>query len=65
MVTDRVEALAWQRQYGQGAGRESWSCLGMVSRNREWDLLSRDKPEQEQREVPGPVWIDEHDQELE
>ena len=58
MPTDREEAPAWQRQYGQGAERDSWSCLGMVSRNREWGLLGRDKPEQEQREVPGPVWIE-------
>ena len=29
MPTDREEAPAWQRQYGQGANRYSWSCLGM------------------------------------
>ena len=28
------------------------------SRNREWGLLGRDSPVKEQREVPGPVWID-------
>ena len=27
----------------------------MVSRNREWGLLGRDKSKQEQREDPGPV----------
>ena len=56
--TDREEAPAWQRQNGQGAERDFWSCLGMVSRNKEWGLLGRDKPEQEQREDPGPVWIE-------
>ena len=65
MVTDREDALAWQRHYGQGAERESWSCLGMVSRNREWGLLGRDKPEQEQIEVPVLFESIEHDQELE
>ena len=48
MPPDREEAPAWQRQSGQGAERDSWSCLGMVSRNREWGLLGRDKSEQEQ-----------------
>ena len=47
-----------QRQSLEGAERDSWSCLGMVSRNREWGLLCRDKPEQEQREDPSPVWIE-------
>ena len=28
--------------------------MGKVS--REWGLLGRDKPEQDQREVPGLVW---------
>ena len=56
--TDGEEAPAWQRQYGQGAERDSWSGLGMVSRSREWGLLGRDKSEQEQRGVPGPVWIE-------
>ena len=58
MPTDREEAPAWQRQYWQGAERDSWSCSGMVSRNREWGLLGSDKPEQEQREVVSPVWIE-------
>ena len=58
MPTDWEEALAWQGQYGKGAERDSWSCLGMVSRNRELVMLGRDKPEQDQREIPGPVWID-------
>ena len=58
MPTDREDAPVWQRQYGQGAERDPWSCLGIVSRNREWDLLGRDKPEQEQREVPVPVRIE-------
>ena len=57
MTTDQEEAPAWQRQYGQGAERDSWSGLGMVSRNREWDLLGRNKLEQGQRDVPSPVWI--------
>ena len=58
--TDREEAPAWQRQYmyRQGAERYSLSCLGMVRRNWEWGLIGKDIPEQEQREVPGPVWID-------
>ena len=30
----------------------------MVSRDREWGLLGRDKPKQEQREVLSPVWIE-------
>ena len=54
---DQELAPALQRQAREGAERDSWSCLGMVSRNREWGLLGRDKPEQEQREVPGPVRI--------
>ena len=57
MPTDREEAPALQRQYGQGSERDSLSGLGMASMNRELGLLGRDKPEQEQREVPGPVWI--------
>ena len=28
---DQEEALAWQRQSGPGAERDSWSCVGMVS----------------------------------
>ena len=56
--TDQEAAPAWQRQSGQGTEIDSWSCFGMVSRNREWGLLGRDKSEQEQREVPGPVCID-------
>ena len=32
-------------------------ALGMVSRNREWGLLGRNKLEQGQRDVPSPVWI--------
>ena len=27
---DQEEALAWQRQSGPGAERDSWSCSGMV-----------------------------------
>ena len=42
----------------QGAEKDSWSCLGMGCRNRKWGLMSRDKPEQEQRDVPGPVLIE-------
>ena len=55
---DQELSPALQRQYGQGAEIDSWSCFGMFSRNREWGLLGREKPEQEQREVPGPVWIE-------
>ena len=29
----------------------------MVSRNKEWGLLGRDKPEPDQRKVCGPFWI--------
>ena len=65
MPTDREEATAWQRQYGQGSERDSLSCLGMVSMNREWGLLGRDKPEQEQRKVSVLFKLNEHDQELE
>ena len=61
MPTDREEATAWQRQYGQEAEKDSYSCLGMVSRNREWGLLGRDKPKNEQREVLGPLEFNEHD----
>ena len=31
----------------------NWSNM-----NREWGLLARDSLEREQREVPGPVWMD-------
>ena len=55
---DREEAPAWQRQPGQGAARDSWSCLGIVNMDREWGLLGRDKPEQEPGEVLGPIGID-------
>ena len=48
MPTDSEEASAWQRQYGQG----------IISRNREWGFLDRDKREKELREVLGPVWTD-------
>ena len=51
-------APALQRLSKEGAKQDSGSCLEMVSRNREWGLLGRDKPEQEQREVPSPVWIE-------
>ena len=44
--------------YRQGAEIYSLSCLGMLRRNWEWGLIGKDIPEQEQREVPGPVWID-------
>ena len=65
MPTDREEATAWQRQYGQETEKDSWSCLGMVSRNRDWGLLGRDKPEKEHGDVLGPLGLNEHDQELE
>ena len=62
LPTDREEASAWQRQYGQGEERDSWSYLGVVSRKREWGLLGRDKPEQKQRQVPGSgkKWMKSH-----
>ena len=49
---------ALQRHPREGVERYYWSCLGMVSRNMKWSMLGRDKPEQEQREVPSPVWLD-------
>ena len=55
---DQGLAPALQTQSSERAERDSWSCFGMVSRNREWCLLGRDKPEQEQGEVPNPVWIE-------
>ena len=58
MPTDRKESPAWQRQYRQGTERDSLSGLRLASRNRVWGLLGRDKPEEEQREVPGPVLIE-------
>ena len=58
MPADREEAAAWQTQYGQGSERDSCSCLGMVSWNRKWGMLGKDKPKPEQSEVPGPVLND-------
>ena len=58
MPTDQEEAPAWQRQYGPGAERDSWSCLGMASRIREWDMLGRDR-------FPVLYGLIEHDQKLE
>ena len=55
---DQELAAALQRQSREGAERDSWSFLGMISRNKEWGLLGRDKPDQEHREVPGPVWME-------
>ena len=58
LPTDRKEAPAWQRQSGYGTERDSLSGLRLASRNRVWGLLGRDKPEEEQREGPGPGLIE-------
>ena len=51
-------APALQRQAREGAERDSWCCLEMVSRNMKWVPLGIDSLEKEQREILGPVWID-------
>ena len=63
--TDREEAPAWQRQYGQGAERDSWSCLRMASRNREWGLLAETNQSKSRERFPVLFGLKEHDQELE
>ena len=56
---DQEEALAWQRQSGPGAERDSWSCFGMVRNGTGSGACpSRDSSEREQREVLGLVRID-------
>jgi len=61
--TDREEAPVWQRQYGQGAERDFWSCLGMVSRNSRVYWAETNQSKRRER-FPVLLGLNEHDQEL-